>query len=165
MLSFFLLSNYIILNLFIGAILANMGTDTDDDRTAETEKIKAEKIAAQIRARSAQIFANSRYQQWVKDGCKGDLCSMYDVLELDFAVQTFEESETPYMRFGIPVDNKSFFFFSPQHPARRFAYNLVKHPYFDFFILMVIIYGPVLLALDNQYTREKQGWVDLFNNS
>ena len=27
---FFLISNYIILNLFIGAILANMGTDTDE---------------------------------------------------------------------------------------------------------------------------------------
>jgi len=165
MMSFFLLSNYIILNLFIGAILSNMGTDTDDDRTAETEKMKDEKIAAQIRARSAQIFANSRYQQWVKEGCNGDLCSMYDVLELDFAVQTFEESDTPSMRFGIPVDNKSLLFFTPQHPARRWCYNLVKNPYFDFFILLVIIYGTVLLALDNQYTREQQGWVDLFTSS
>ena len=30
-LSFFVLSNYIILNLFIGAILGNMGTNSDDD--------------------------------------------------------------------------------------------------------------------------------------
>jgi hypothetical protein len=49
---FFVLSNYIILNLFIGAILANMGTDTDDDRLNETNRMKNDKIAAQKRARS-----------------------------------------------------------------------------------------------------------------
>ena len=165
MLSFFLLSNYIILNLFIGAILANMGTQDDDDRIAQTEKMKEEKIAAQLRARSAQIFANSRYQEWVKAGGKGDLCSMYDVLELDFAVQTFEDGETPNMRFGISVDNKALMFFEPSHPARRWCYNLVKNPYFDMFILLVIMFGTVLLALDNQYTREQQAWIDLFTTA
>jgi len=45
MLTFFLLSNYIILNLFIGAILSNMGTDTDDDRLGETEKMKEAPIS------------------------------------------------------------------------------------------------------------------------
>ena len=52
---FFLLSNYIILNLLIGAILSNMGQDTDETRLAVTTRNMLKKQSEQIRARSAQV--------------------------------------------------------------------------------------------------------------
>jgi len=58
-LSFFVLSNYIILNLFIGAILANMGTGTDEQRLEMTTRKKDDSIARQRLAREAQLFDNS----------------------------------------------------------------------------------------------------------
>ena len=44
---FFVLSNYIILNLFIGAILANMGNNTDSNRVLETLQMKEVQLKAQ----------------------------------------------------------------------------------------------------------------------
>lgn len=159
---FFLLSNYIVLNLFIGAILSNMSTDTDDDRLHQTAKMKQDRIDAQMRARSAQVFSNSKYKEWAKGGCKGDLATMQEVMQLDFARQTFEEASTPEKRFGIRVNNKTFCYFDPYNPIRRAAYNLVTNPTFDMSILVVIIFSTILLALDNSQTREQQGWIDFF---
>ena len=88
---FFLLSNYIVLNLFIGAILSNMSTDTDIDRLNATQGMKEVKIKSQIRARCAQIFANSKYTDWFKAGGKGNLASMEEVMALEFATLTFQE--------------------------------------------------------------------------
>jgi len=159
---FFLLSNYIILNLFIGAILANMGTDTDEDRVLETSRMKEEKLKSQKQARSAQIFANSKFRDWARDGCKGDLATMHEVMSLDFARESFELCETPKERLGFAVNNISCGYFDPYHPARRFTYRLVKNPWFDGSILLVIIFSTTLLALDNKTTRQSEGWVDLF---
>ena len=160
---FFLLSNYIILNLFIGAILANMGTDTDDDRIMMTNKKKAEKMAAQLRARSAQVFANSKFTDWKKGGCKGNLAELEEVMALDFAIESFEDCQTPPVRFGRPVTNTTYFIFDPYHPARRFFYNLVKNPIFDSFILFIIIWSTLNLALDNPTSRKDPFWNDMFN--
>lgn len=159
---FFLLSNYIILNLFIGAILANMGTDTDDDRLNETHKMKKKKTAAQLRARSAQIFANSKFTDWHRKGGKGDMTTMKEVMSLDFALESFEDSVCPRKRFGREVTNTTFFIFHPYHPARRIIYNLVKHPWWDSFILFIIIFSTVLLAMDNPTTREDPTMDNLF---
>jgi len=159
---FFLVSNYIILNLFIGAILSNMGTDDDTDRTLETKRMRANQVATQERARQAQIFANSKFTDWSRGGCKGDLATMHEVMALDFAREAFAQSETPKERFGYKVDNNSMWYFGPYHPWRRFIYDLVKNPLFDVFILVIIIISTTLLALDNPSTREDQAWVDIF---
>jgi len=159
---FFLLSNYIVLNLFIGAILSNMDTDTDDDRLRETRNNKDERIAAQRRARSAQIFANSKYKAWKKNGGYGDLATMEEVMELGFARSTFEKSATPRRRFGIPVTNLVFLYFDPYNPIRRLAYNLATAKLFDQTILGTIIFSTFLLALDNPSTREQDVYINLF---
>ena len=58
-LSFFVLSNYIILNLFIGAILANMGTGTDEQRLELTTTKKNSELNRQRLARESQLFVNN----------------------------------------------------------------------------------------------------------
>ena len=112
--------------------------------------------------KSHQVFANSKFIEWHRGGGKGDLASLEEVMALEFARSAFENSTTPCKRFGFPVGNRAFMFFDPYHIARRYVYNMVKHPYFDLFVLAVIIVSTVLLALDNPTTRESKFWQDLF---
>jgi hypothetical protein len=140
-----------------------MGQDTDEDRIEETDRMKNDQIAAQLRARSAQVFANSKFQEWFRNGGKGDLATLDEVMELSFARQTFEESETPRVRCNLKVDNKALFLFDPQHPLRRPVYNLVKDPRWDLFILIVILVSTILLAMDNAKARESDSMVSFFS--
>jgi len=181
-LSFFIVSNYVILNLFIGAILANMSSVEDEDRIKLTEGMKNDKNDRQRRSREAQLFVNQQEKEWEKRGRSGNLCTLSQVMELGCARKTFEESTVAIWapiedgdedekvwigddikRCGSPLTNKTCFCLGPDNCFRQCMVTLVENPVFDFFILLVIIYSTVLLALDNPTTRDSDAWVDFFN--
>ena len=180
-LSFFIVSNYVILNLFIGAILANMSSVEDEDRIKLTEGMKDGKNERQRRSREAQLFVNQQEKEWEKRGRSGNLCTLSQVMELACARKTFEESTVAIWelkedeedkkvwigddikRCGSPLTNKTCFCLGPDNCFRQCMVTLVENPFFDFFILLVIIYSTVLLALDNPTTRDSDAWVNFFN--
>ena len=163
---FFVLSNYIILNLFIGAVLANMESMDDDGRLKKTHSMRQESEEVAIRAREAQLFVNRIVDRWEANGCEGDVCALHEVLELDCALKTFQDSHIVEgkTRFGYALGNTTMgcCSFTPAHPFRKFCIQIVEHAAFDITILLVIIYSTVLLALDNPTTRASDAWVNFF---
>lgn len=47
------------------------------------------------------------------------------------------------------MEGKSLYLFSVENHMRRIIYNLVNHPYFDNFILSLIILSTILAAVEN----------------
>ena len=163
-LSFFVLSNYIILNLFIGAILANMGTGDDDQRLCQTHKKKNAEIKEQLSARESQLFVNNclSHAKAAETNGKKDLTSLQDVMLQPCAKETFINSPIEGKRFGLEISNCSLCMFSSQSRFRRSIYNLVKNEYFDWFILLVIVYSTCLLTMLNPDTVSDEAWTNFF---
>ena len=161
---FFVLSNYIILNLFVGAILANMSSCTDEENDAFTRSERVKKDAQQIRAREAQLFVNKCLLKWEQRGSKGNLCALSEVVELPCARMTFENSHIVenMTRCGGLISNKSLGIL-PTNPIRHMFIRLVENPAFDMVILLVIIYSTCLLALDNPTIRSSDAWAAFFS--
>ena len=162
-LSFFVLSNYIVLNLFIGAILANMGTGCDEERLQiTTEKRRTDNERTRM-ARESQLFVNNCLAQMAAtEHWDQDLTTLKEVMQQRCAKKTFVESPIEGTRFGIEITNIALGLFPIQSDFRRSVYNLVTNPYFDFFILIVIIYSTVLLTLRNPDTATETGWQNFF---
>ena len=169
MLSFFILSNYIILNLFIGAILANMSTGSDEERLEMTTKRREEAIDQQLRGREAQLFVNYL--------CSGDhltaernepkdvnqkITTLSAVMEQPCAKHGFLGSTIVGARFGKQVDNVSLGLFPADSGFRRGVYALVTDVWFDMVILFVIVYSTILLTFLNPDTAKDEKWQSIF---
>ena len=162
-LSFFILSNYIVLNLFIGAILGNMSSFDDDKRLAfTTEKREKEALRQQL-AREAQVFVDDCLAHTAAmDHWDHDLTTMDKVMQQPCAKKTFVESPIDGKRLGLEITNNSLGCFPVKSQFRRSVYNLVQNPWFDAFILIVIIYSTILLTLVNPDTAANTDWQDFF---
>ena len=164
-LSFFVLSNYIILNLFIGAILGNMGSFTDEDRYEMTTDTKLRDNQRQVFARESMIFVNTcmSHARAEERPAGADLTTLQEVMQQPCAKQTFVSSPIEGTQLGFEIDNRSLNCFSPQSNFRKLVYNLVTNQYFDLAILLVIIYSTVLLTMLNPDTARDGGWKDFFH--
>ena len=162
-LSFFILCNYIILNLFIGAILANMGTGSDEQCLEMTKAKKKDERTKQRLARESQIFVNKCLDKATKNGTLDeDLTTLEELMEQRCVRDTFMTSPIEGTRFGIEINNCSMGCLSPHNCFRRVVYRLVKNDYFDFAILIVIVYSTVLLTFLNPDTARDEEWQDFF---
>ena len=162
-LSFFVLCNYIVLNLFIGAILSNMSSGTDAERLEITAKRKADAMRRQELARESQLFVNNCLSHaMAEDRLNEPLTTLEEVMKQRGAKNTFLTSPIGGTRFGIPITNKAMGLFPPSSHFRRFVFNLVNNAYFEFAILVVILYSTILLTLMNPDTLNDENWTDFF---
>ena len=161
--TFFLLSNYIIANLFIGAILASMSPLNDADRRAVTKEMRRHAEAHQRISRQAQLFVNNR--QAYADRRKipsPNLTTLQEVMTQRDSRELFEESPVDGPRFAIEVTNSALGLLSPQSNFRRILYSIVKNPLFDQVILVVIAYSCILLTMMNYETQTNDAWSQFF---
>ena len=191
LLSFFILCYYIILNLFIGnghcphplcvnpsvfsgAILSNMSCHTDEERLQITHRKKKADTKRRNDARKAQKFVNKCLSlAEALDRLDKPLTTLEEVMKLPLWDQwnenTFTTSPIEGNRWGIEVNNQSLGFLStgllPSSCVRRAVLALVNNSYFDFVILLVIIYSTVLLTLMNPETLRDDYWVDFFKKN
>ena len=165
-LSFFVLSNYIILNLFIGAILANMGDHSDEKRLEKTLEKRRAELRRQRFARESQLFVNNCLAHAsALDRLDEDLTTLDEVMKQRCSKDTFVESPIEGTRLGFGINNVSLGCFSSQSEFRRSVYKLVSNPYFDFLILGVIVYSTVLLTFLNPDTAANDNWKDFFRSN
>ena len=161
--TFFLLSNYIIVNLFIGAILSSMSPLRDADRLAVTKEMRRDSETRQRISRQAQLFVNNRQARAVRrKEPPQNLTTLKEVMKQRGSRKLFEESPVDGPRFGIEVTNLALGFLSAQSEFRRFAYRIVKNPLFDQVILVVIGYSCILLTMMNYETQTDDTWSDFF---
>ena len=160
---FFILSNYIILNLFIGAILANMGSMTEAKCIEMTQQMREDELRMQRQAREAHLFVKGCAAAADANNARGqDLTTLQQVTKHALFRETFMSSPVIHERFGLQVSNNALGVFSPYTSFRKFVYKTVKNPYFDFFILIVIVYSTVLLTMVNKDTSSDEGWKNFF---
>ena len=170
LLSFFVLSNYIILNLFIGAILSNMGTGSDEERLEVTTQRRETEIMRQRLARETQLFVNSLFFGSILSTEKteaeqrhdGKLTTLCDIMEQPCAKQAFVTSPIGLIRLGNPIDNVALYVFPHDSSVRQFIYALVTSMWFEMAILVVIVYSTILLALVNPDTANDSVWQNIF---
>ena len=161
--TFFLLSNYIIANLFIGAILASMSPLQDADRLAVTKEMRRHAEAHQRISRQAQLFVNNRQARADRRKMPSpNLTTLQEVMTQRDSRRLFEESPINGPRFGIEVTNYALGLLSPQSNFRRILYSIVKNPLFDQVILVVIAYSCILLTMMNYETQTNDAWSQFF---
>ena len=165
-LSFFILCNYIVLNLFIGAILSNMSQGTDEDRLAITTAKKYKDIERQQNARESQLFVNNCLSHAkAEDRLDSPLTTMEQVMQQRGARNTFITSPIEGTRLGCKIDNVSLFCFPPSSRFRRFVFAMVNNYYFEAIMLLVIIYSTILLTFLNPDTAKDESWQDFFEQN
>ena len=165
-LSFFILSNYIILNLFIGAILANMGSGTDEERLQMTLDKKHGDLHIQRLAREAQLWVNNCLSHAsAEDRLDEPITTMEEVMQQRCAKNTFITSPIEGTRWGLKIDHFSMCCFSPSSRFRRFVFKFVRNAYFDFAILIVIVYSTILLTFLNPDTADDDSWTEFFDSN
>ena len=171
-LSFFILGFYIISNLFIGAILANMGSLDDRDRLQITKETAQKAEEVRRVAREAQLFVNvCQTKRKRKKKPPRYLTNLTALLKHPSCRETFIASPIERTRFGIEITNVALCWFTPdletspfrpEAPFRKVIYSLVTHPTFDLVILGVIAWSTILLTTMNYDTLNDDAWVDFF---
>ena len=160
---FFILCNYIVLNLFIGAILSNMSQGTDEERLEITIDKHAKDQERQEMARESQLFVNNCLSHAKAEGrVNKPLTTLEAVMTQRGAKNTFVTSPVEGTRFGFNISNVSMCCFPPSSSFRRSVFKIVNNSYFEYFILIVIAYSTILLTLMNPDTNGDDGWTDFF---
>ena len=160
---FFILCNYIVLNLFIGAILSIMSQGTDEERLEITIDKHAKDQERQEMARESQLFVNNCLSHARAEGrVNKPLTTVEAVMTQRGAKNTFVTSPVEGTRFGFNISNVSMCCFPPSSSFRRSVFKIVNNSYFEYFILIVIAYSTILLTLMNPDTNRDDGWTDFF---
>ena len=179
-LSFYFLSNYFILNLFIGAIpdfhslaelfipplcpgaiLDNMDTRTEHSRRAYTVHKRVALDTQHQTSRAAQLFVNS-LAAWDSVAPNGQLASIEEVFAQPVTRRCFVPSMHPAQRFGIPVNNISLNLFGPHSRFRRVVQRVAESNWFNVALVTVICYSTFTLTLLNPTTLDDDWWKQFF---
>ncbi len=163
--------NFILLSLFIAVILENF-------EVAEAEKMEKQQSMRATKHRKAEELAKKpkvymcHRLVWLCGGVKAGkkpktLCSIGPDVEV-YISEPFDVDDEDN---GLLVagdkwynDDKSCFFFAPENTGRAALKKLAENPIFDFIVLMAIILGTVLLAIEGPPGSLGPEWVFLFDN-
>ena len=96
---------------------------------------------------------------------EGELTTMQEVMQQRCAKKTFVNSPIEGTRFGLKITNVSMGCFSPYSSLRRSIYRLVRNPYFDGVIILVILYSSILLTMSNPDTSNDDDWKSFFRTN
>ena len=148
LLSWIFIGNYVFLNLFLAILLDEFtGEETEEDlqdikydqSEDEAESLKETTMNPNSSTPKNMFINNSKRKK------SADLLKELDIYE------EFEEPSKVRRRL-VPFDGiacqRSFFLFSQNNLMRRCCWRIVKHPYFETVILVLIVTTSVKLALD-----------------
>jgi hypothetical protein len=140
-----------------------MGTGTDEQRLElTTEKKEADLLRARM-ARESQLFVNNCLSHASAEGRRDKpLTTIAEVMAQPCAKRTFINSPIEGKRWGHEIDNVALYLFPQTSNFRRSVYDLVKNPYFDLVILLVIVYSTILLTFLNPDTMRDDWWKSFF---
>lgn len=151
----FAFCNFILLSLFIAVILENF-------QIAEAEKMKLQANHRETKLRKAEedakkpkIFFAHRLTWLIGGAAAGKKPGTLWSIGPDVKVYVSEPFDIVDADNGLLVagdmwynDDKSCFFFDPDHPARKAMRGLAENAIFDAIVLSAIVIGTVLLALE-----------------
>ena len=163
----FAFCNFILLSLFIAVILENFEIAEKEKKELQKEKMKGDMETAKLESEKPKVSFVHRLV-WLCGGEgkePGSLCGMAEdtVLDVDGVYgprekvkneETDEIEEVP-VEFGTIMpgdkwynDNKSIFSLGPESGLRKSAKALSENKIFDLLVLIAILLGTVLLALE-----------------
>ena len=161
LLTFFIVQNYIVLNLFVGAILANMSNMEDEDKKVEMCDRRKEGLEKQIFAREAHFFVEAQVAEWETGLRQEPLCRLPALLSQKFffpvALDLWVPTEMDTWWGKVPFDRYALGFLGPGNKIRVAAVWLVEHDLFEVFLLITIIVSTLMLVIDTPEMRKKVG--------
>jgi len=135
LLSWGFLANFIFLNLILGILLESLAEveaedneEKQNENNDKNEKNKKNESSPKIENKSPQR------QKTIKDG--------------DSSQNMTTESGCSYDQLGC---QKSIYLFSKDNCFRKFSYYIINHRFFDPFIMFIILFSSLKLAIDTYY--------------
>ena len=166
------LGNYVIFNLFLAILLDQF--DQEEEEEEEKEKceheLKKEKSQSKVHPATSSssseegtgssdektdrpkeiLVATSTQSATITPKKSAKVAPATPVSNSD---RPKRKNSTPSLRdIGIP-DGSSLFIFKKSNPFRQNVFQLVSHPYFDYFILFLILISSIMLVVDEPPLR------------
>ncbi|CEM06448.1 unnamed protein product [Vitrella brassicaformis CCMP3155] len=138
-----ILGNYILLNLFLAILIKHFESSTGGPKEMSSGATSSEALPGPSPMPPAAVKTPSNLLRKLTTQTLGLLRSATG----SFARQPSGVSGSTVIKTQGPVGD-ALFCLKPEHPLRVWAWNVVKHPFFDSFIYGLIAVGAVGLAMD-----------------
>ena len=171
-LSFIILGNFILLNIFLGIMIDNLITESEEELRDETDNeddfckcpkdrpytgeiVENEQISIELQDKEAPVFfetpSTSKVNEW---GETETSPSSRKQITFSTAIENPRPVERRKSR-GIPQHN-SLYIFSPTNKFRMICFNIVRSDIFQHLCIGSIIISTILLAFEDPLNRDKQ---------
>ena len=150
--SWIFLGNYVLLNLILAILLDGFNFRDDE----ESEEIENENEII-----FSKMISNNKVVPSLIEK------SNNEILVSDFFENDENNEKITFQEFKYFEDNncdESLFLLSKTNKFRKFSYFLIKHPYFDNLILIIIIISSLKLAVDSYISPTKNLILNFISN-